>query len=302
MAVTFTSHGYDTTTVNPYTETAWADAFPSIGTAKYGVRSPLHWKVTAVAGQDRTVSIGAGEGFGCGVTDKTVDNETIQLDTISSGSRWDLIAVRRDWTPTGGESKFVKVNGGSTKTIPGGRQTGPGNIDEQPIALVQVTAGQTQPTAIVDLRTWSGDGGAIVANDDLVRSFLNSTGTQITIGGTTWTRRVGANDTPEWSGSTPPGVDAGQSSSTPIIKAETRVFPATNANGDVIYTFPTAFPSALTAITITDAQSTGGFGAINVKIINELTDRTKVCVRFLNPNGSALASLTLKVSYIAVGY
>lgn len=198
MPVTFTSHGYDTTTVNPYTEAAWADAHPSIGLAKYGVRSPLHWKVTAVAGQDRTVSIAAGEGFGCGVTDKTVDNETIQLDTIGSGSRWDLIAVRRDWTPTGGQSQFVKVNGGSTKTIPGGRQTGAGNIDEQPVALVQVTAGQTQPTAIVDLRTWSGDGGGFVANDDLVRSFLNSTGTRINVNGLDWLRRVGANDTPEW--------------------------------------------------------------------------------------------------------
>jgi hypothetical protein len=198
VAVTFTSHGYDTTTANPYTETSWADAFPSIGLAKYGVRSPLHWKVTAVAGQDRTVSINAGSGFGNGVTDSTFDNETIQLDTISSGSRWDLVAVRRDWTPTGGESKFVKVNGGSTKSIPGGRQTGPGNIDDQPIALVQVTAGQTQPTAIVDLRTWSGDGGGFVANDDLVRSFLNSTGTRISINGIGWLRRVGANDTPEW--------------------------------------------------------------------------------------------------------
>jgi hypothetical protein len=302
MPVAFTSHGYDTSTANPYTEYAWADAHPSIGLAKYGVRSPLHWKVTAVAGQDRTVSIAAGEGFGTGVTDKTVDNETIQLDTISSGSRWDLIAVRRDWTPTGGQSKFVKVNGGSTKTIPGGRQSVPGNIDDQPIALVQVTAGQTQPSAIVDLRTWSGDGGGIVANDDLVRSFLVSTGTQITIGGTRWTRRVGANDTPEWVGSTPPSVDAGQSTSTPIIKAETRVFPVTNSNGDSIYTFPVAFPSALTSVVVTDAQSTGGYGAIGVKVINELTDRTRVCVRFLNPSGSALAGLTLKVSYIAVGY
>lgn len=199
MAVAFTSHGYDTTVSNPYTETAWAEAFPSIGLARYGVRSALDWKVTAVAGQDRTVSINAGRGYGHGVTDKTVENETIQLDTIAAGStRWDLIVVRRDWTPTGGESKFLKVNGGATKTIPGGRVVGPGNIDDQPIALVQVTGGQTQPTAIVDLRTWSGDGGAIVANDDLVRSFLNTAGTRLNIAGVDWLRRVGANDTNEW--------------------------------------------------------------------------------------------------------
>lgn len=198
MAVTFTSNGYDTTTANPYTEFAWADAHPSIGLAKYGVRSPLDWKVTAVAGADRTVSISAGKGFGHGVTDATAANDTIQLDTISSGSRWDLIAVRRDWTPTAGESRFVKVNGGATAVIPGGRMVGPGNIDDQPIALVQVTAGQTQPTSIIDLRTWAGDGGGLVANHDLVRSFLNSPGTRIVIDGADWLRRAGANDTPEW--------------------------------------------------------------------------------------------------------
>ena len=205
MAVTFISNGYDTTSTNPYTEGAWADAHPAIGT-RYHVRSPLHWKVTAVAGLDRTVSINAGQGVGHGITDKTVENDTIQLDTIASGSRWDLIVCRRDWTPTAGESKFMKINGGSTAVIPGGRQVGPGNIDDQPLALVQVTAGQTQPTAIIDLRTWAGDGGGLIANDDLVRSFLNSTGTRIfvTSTGIDWIRKVGANDTPEWVSPTEP--------------------------------------------------------------------------------------------------
>ncbi|MDQ1053167.1 hypothetical protein QE394_001095 [Arthrobacter sp. SORGH_AS 212] len=198
MPVAFTSYGYDTTVDKPYGEAAWADAHPSVGTARYGVRSPLDWKVTAVAGQDRTVSINAGRGFGHGVTDKTVENDTIQLATIASGSRWDLIVARRDWTPTAGMTKFEKVSGGSTAAIPGGRIVGPGNIDDQPLALVQVTAGQTQPTAIIDLRTWSGDGGAIVANHDLVRSFLNSVGTRLQINGADWLRVVGANDTPEW--------------------------------------------------------------------------------------------------------
>jgi hypothetical protein len=198
MAVTFISNGYDTTAGNPYTEGSWADAHPSIGLASYGVRSSLDWKVTAVAGQDRTVSINAGRGFGHGITDKTVANETIQLDTVTSGSRWDLIACRRDWTPTGGVSSFVKVNGGATDVIPGGRQSNPGGIDEQPIALVQATAGQTQPTAIIDLRTWSGDGGGVIANHDRVRTYMDAVGTRIHINGIDWVRRVGANDTPEW--------------------------------------------------------------------------------------------------------
>jgi len=210
MAVTFISNGYDTTSTNPYTESAWAEAHPAIGLARYQVRSSMDWKVTAVAGLDRTVSIAAGRGAGHGVTDKTVENETIQLDTIASGSRWDLIVCRRDWTPTAGESKFMKINGGATAVIPGGRVVGPGNIDDQPLALVQVTAGQTQPTAVIDLRTWAGDGGGLVANDDLVRSFLNSVGTRIFITSTSidWIRKVGANDVPEWVATNEPAIHA----------------------------------------------------------------------------------------------
>jgi hypothetical protein len=150
------------------------------------------------------VSISAGRGVGNGITDKTVANETIQLDPIASGSRWDLIACRRDWTPTAGVSKFVKVNGGATAVLPGGRLYGPGNIDDQPLALVQVTAGQTQPTAIIGLRTWVGDGGGLIAEHDLVRSFLNATGTRLWIDGVDWVRRAGANDVPEWVAGTSP--------------------------------------------------------------------------------------------------
>jgi hypothetical protein len=199
MAVTFTSHGYDTTTGNPYTEIAWADAHPYIGSSQYGVKSGSDWKVTAVTGADRTVSIAPGFGWGWGVTDKTTANETIQLDTVASGSRWDLIAVRRDWTPTAGESKFVKVNGGATAAIPSGRLLTPGGIDDQPLALVQVTAGQTQPTAIIDIRCWATNGG-MVAADDLCRGYLNRLGTAVWIDDWLWRYQPGLNDVPEWVG------------------------------------------------------------------------------------------------------
>jgi hypothetical protein len=198
MAVAFISNGYDTTAEKPYGEGVWADAHPAIGQATYAVRSAGDWKVSAVSGQDRTVSVAAGRGFGHGITDKTVVNDTIQLDPIASGSRWDLIACRRDWTPTSGVSQFVKVNGGGTMVIPAGRLYGPGNIDDQPLALVQVTANQTQPSKIIDLRTWAGDGGGVVANHDLVRTYMDKTGTRLVINGVDWIRRVGENDTPEW--------------------------------------------------------------------------------------------------------
>ena len=199
MAVEFISYGYDTAPGEGLGELTWQEMFPQIGSATYAVRSATDWKVSAVSGADRTVSIAAGRGFGLGVIDKTVANETIQLDPIASGSRWDLIVCRRDPTPTKGVSACTKVNGGATSTIPGGRLVGPG-IHDQPLALVQVTAGQTQPTNIIDLRTWAGDGGGLVAAHDLVRDYLNTPGTRLYVASTgiDWVRRVGTNDTNEW--------------------------------------------------------------------------------------------------------
>lgn len=275
MPVEFISNGYDTTPEKPYGEGVWADSHPVIGLASYGVRSALDWKVTAVAGQDRTVAIAAGRGYGHGVTDKTIANDTIQLDTISSGSRWDLIACRRDWTPTSGVSQFVKVNGGATAVIPGGRLLAPGEIDDQPIALVQVTSGQTQPTSIIDLRTWAGDGGGLVANHDLVRSYMDATGTRLNINGTDWVRRVGANDTPEWvkvseigkvplfglGGSLEGGSLAGAAQF--LIQAGSTV-QDTDQSGYARITWPKPFPNGLLTVIAVDGDDWASGGSMSV--------------------------------------
>lgn len=265
MAVAFISNGYDTTPEKPYGEGVWADSHPIIGQASYGVRSPLDWKVTAVAGQDRTVSIAAGRGFGHGVTDKTVANDTIQLDTVASGSRWDLIVCRRDWNPTAGVSSFQKVNGGATQVIPGGRLIAPGGIDDQPLALVQCTFGQTQPTSIIDLRTWSGDGGGVIANHDLVRSYMDAVGTVLNISGTNWIRRVGANDTPEWVkaseiGKIPLFGFSGGLAGSAVEGAQFLVqggslVNTTDNSGYARCTFPKPFPNGLLTVITTNGDS-----------------------------------------------
>ncbi|MEZ2373128.1 hypothetical protein [Arthrobacter sp. RCC_34] len=70
--------------------------------------------------------------------------------------------------------------------------------DDQPLALVQWTAGQTQPTQIIDLRTWAGPGG-IIAKDELALTFLDDIATKVSISNTTWQRVLGQNDVPAWS-------------------------------------------------------------------------------------------------------
>jgi len=285
MAVEFISKGYDPTS-NPYTAEGWADTHPSIGLAKYGVRSPGDWKVTAVASQDRTVAIAAGRGFGHGVTDKTFAIETIQLNPITSGSRWDLIACRRDWTTTG-VSSFAKVNGGAAAVIPGGRNSNAGGIDDQPLALVQVTANQAQPTAIIDLRTWSGDGGGIVANHDLVRSFLNTAGTRIQINGINWVRRVGANDTNEWY-------------QEPYFKDGQGVI-STGTFGDFTFDLPSAFANQLLSVQIQEVSpiSNNDYGVV-IKPRIDLCDRTKIVGRCYKTSGGYAVG-NFNVSFLVGG-
>lgn len=179
MAIT--SVGYDGT----IDEVQWAQMIKKVGVSDYGVVGGTDWKVTAVTGGTRTVSIAVGKGWGHGVYDSIDANVTIALDAATSGFRWDLIAMRRDWTGTGGSSTIVKVNGTASKIIPTGRLSGPGVTDDQPLALVQITAGQTMPTAVVDLRCWAGNGG-MAAQDTLALSYLKAVGASCTVLGRAW--------------------------------------------------------------------------------------------------------------------
>lgn len=204
MPVVFTSRGYDTTPAKPYTEDAWANAHGDsfIGAAKYGVNGPGDWKVSIVASATRTVSIAPGHGWGCGVTDSTSQNETLQFTPSASGSRWDTVAVRRDWNPTAGLSQFVIIPGGSSRAISGSRLFGPGDIDDQPIALVQIKENQTQPEAVVDLRCWAANGGALV-KDTAALAYLTRLGARVRVGSVTWFYGLSGNDTPGWTSDAP---------------------------------------------------------------------------------------------------
>lgn len=155
-----------------------------------------------LSGADRTVRVAAGVAQGWGIRD-TCTQTDVQLDTVSSGVRWDLIVLRRDWS--GEETSFEVVQGGSSRAIPS-RDTNPGILDDQPIALVQITAGQQYPTDLVDLRCWAGDGG-LVAVDALALDYLDIPGTRVNIGSTEYTRILSASGTASWDQKVPPQND-----------------------------------------------------------------------------------------------
>jgi len=187
MAIT--SFGYDGT----ITESQFAQGVRHIGSARYGVAGPGDWRVT-VAGGTRTVSIAAGSGWGPGVFDVSDAPETLSMDAAPSGQQWNLVVARRDWDTN--TTSFEVVTGGSAMTIPGGRESTDGVVDDQPLAFVRVDT-STSIQEIVDARVWPGAGG-LVARNDSVLQYMDEPGSSVLINGARWTRSVNSGYGLEW--------------------------------------------------------------------------------------------------------
>lgn len=252
--MTFTSTFYN----GSVDEITWSEGVPRVGSAAYGVVGANDLKVTAVSGQDRTVSIAAGKCWGKGVHDTHSPSETIGLPSVSSGSRWDLIAVRRVWSTN--TTSVVRIGGSATRVIPSGRSVGYGTTDDQPLALVRVQAGSTAIQEIVDLRCWAGIGGSI-ASDELAMSYLAAPGARVFINDADWVCTIVSGAT-SWNqttflGAIPlfgAGGPAPGQGSIPMPVAGT-TFPmfrmvaghlrqGTDANGYLKITWPKPFPNA----------------------------------------------------------
>lgn len=144
MAIT--SVGYDGT-VN---EVQWAKLARVLG-APYAILGANDWATTVVPGQERTISIAPGTGYGHGVMDTSDAPVTLQLPAVGTGSRWDLIMARRTWATN--TTFFGYVNGTGTRALPTGRISNPGVQDDQPIALAFSRAG-VPLVDLVDLRVY----------------------------------------------------------------------------------------------------------------------------------------------------
>lgn len=109
-------------------------------------------RVSVNSGAVLTVTVSAGQILGWGVLVKSDAAIDKTLASVTSGTRWDLVCLRRDWSTN--TASIEVVQGTATQAIPSGRSATPGGVDDQPLALVQVTAGQTVPTAVLDLRVF----------------------------------------------------------------------------------------------------------------------------------------------------
>jgi hypothetical protein len=107
-----------------------------------------------------------------------------------------MVVAHRDWTPPNGVTDFRILTGSATKQLPP-RDNTRGVVDDQPIALLQWTAGQSAPTSIVDLRCWGGNGG-MYALDDLALSYISHIGARVKIGEKLWSYELDTNGSPAW--------------------------------------------------------------------------------------------------------
>lgn len=149
MAIT--SHGYDGT-IN---EAQWATVAHYLGSGVPGVSEVDAWRVTAGGSGSRAVTVagasGNGPAFGWGIVDFNTTNINLNAAAQSSGTRWDTVCLRRDWTGVGGTTTTVIVQGGSSAVVAAGIQRTPGVVADQPLALIQVTT-STSIGSVIDLR------------------------------------------------------------------------------------------------------------------------------------------------------
>lgn len=265
------------------------------GSPEYGVYGPEDFKVTAHPSIPYAVLVKAGRAHGHGVTDTAAVDQVVQCATIASGVRWDLIVVRRNWQPElGGPSTLEVVQAGVEPQIPAGRIVGPGIEDDQPIFLVKWQGGVSAPVEFRDLRVWAGNGG-LYAKHDLVRSYMNSVGTEININGTSWTLRLAANDDPEWS----KGNRVVNASLKDLHAVTGLTEVTTNVNGDASIPV-TAFLSTVTNVHLTDATTSAG-GAVLLKWTAPTTGTTAITLRAFGTNGGPLPNYPLTISWTMFG-
>lgn len=174
--------------------------------APYGIMGgPGDLKVSAGTA-DRELLVQPGVVGGQGILDTSDAVVSLVGGVVASGSRWDMVVLRRDWALA--SSTLMLIPGGSSKALPS-RQMTPGLKDDQPIALVRFAAGQAAVQEIVDLRCWQGPGGCVAA-DGMVRDYIDRIGTRLWVAGISWIRAVNTSGVAVWLpdsvyvGSTPP--------------------------------------------------------------------------------------------------
>jgi len=188
------ARGYE----GPVNDVGWVYLHQDAGSATYAVSDlggSTSWRVTAGGTGDRAVTVAAGRGGAHGVQAQTFESTILNHDSVSSGVRYDLVAMRFDWSAKTVAPVIVK--GGYTRALPAAGAGGAyrqvwsesNRVVDVPLALVKLTAGSSVAVVDTDLRVWQADAGVIIAADSLALDVpLQRLGARALVGGNTWWR------------------------------------------------------------------------------------------------------------------
>lgn len=169
---------------------------PHMGVGTPVVVAPGDLKITVKPAFDRTVDVAPGMAWGFGVLAVSDTTISIQLPTLGSGTRWDAIVLRRDWTDNSLNVIAIPNPTLNAKVVPTGQlANNPGVVHDQLLALVQVTAGQTSPTALIDLRCWASK---TITTADLLAVPFPFLGMEALVAGKRYYRALDANGNQVW--------------------------------------------------------------------------------------------------------
>ena len=183
MAIT--SYGYGGTVE----EAAWARMAPRLG-VPYWVKDTSSLVASVDTTRDRAIKISPGEFGGTGIFDTSDSTESLQFDYLASGTRHDLVVARRDWQGVAGRTTFEIIKGGKLEALPSYNRN-PGVVDDHPLFLVKLVAGQTRPASIIDLRGYGANGKVIVTHRLAMDYYNDYPGLELQVGREIYTVRGG---------------------------------------------------------------------------------------------------------------
>lgn len=183
------SVGYDGTV----DEEAWAQMAPTLGTSERVVSGMA---ATTLASPDRGVQIAAGVAAGHGVHD-VVDAAEVVECASTTGTRWDTIVLRRDWTLPTGATTVEVVQGNTQPVIAAAIEATPGQTDDQPLYLAKVQSGSSVVTQLIDLRVRSS---TVLSVATLTALPDPPVGTVALADGVIYSRALDGGGSPTWAG------------------------------------------------------------------------------------------------------
>lgn len=167
----------------------WARVHAWAAGKRYWVYDQDHLRVTPVNNGTREVSLSTGYGGGQGIVDHNPTPLTLQLPVVTSGTRYFMVGLRREWGIVKATAFGYVAAGASGNILLPARPVDFGvGVDFQPLAMVPLAAGSAIPGTPIDLRVMGTEPGRQHALSELVLQYSDYLGAEIQIGGTTWSR------------------------------------------------------------------------------------------------------------------